>query len=136
MYGNSLGDNEIIIEEGREKGQSPKRDIAKELTIEEQKQELVKKSNNRRENVGQPAQVTYQQGYKRQPTELDLYIDLILKSNSNVDEFIYLVPNPGSDDPYDLLLVDYNELEGKNKKYRKSKGQNDLKEYYTISMKG
>lgn len=78
------------------------------MTIEEQKADLVKKSNQRREN-GQPAQVTYQQGYKRQPTELDLYIDLILKSNSNVDEFIYLVPNPGSDDPYDLLLVDYNE---------------------------
>lgn len=65
-----------------------------------------------------------------------MYIDLILKSNSNVDEFIYLVPNKQSDDPYDLLLVDYNELEGKNKKNRKTKNQQELKEYYTISMKG
>jgi hypothetical protein len=127
--------DDIIIEEGALKG-SPKRGEDAGPTLHEQKMELVQQSKIRAANQGQVAQVTYQQGYKRQPTELDLYIDLILKSNSNVDEFIYLVPNKGSDDPYDLLLVDYNELEGKTKKYRKSKGQNDLKEYYTISMKG
>lgn len=121
LYGSKVDD--VIYEEGQERPKSTKKEVKKELTLHEQKMELVKKSNERAAKG--PPQVSYQQGYKRQPTELDLYIDLILKSNSNVDEFIYLVPNTGSDDPYDLLLVDYNELEGKNKKYRKNKGQND-----------
>jgi len=39
--------------------------------------------------------------------ELDRYIDLVLKKSPNVDDFVYLIQNPGSDDPYDLVLRNY-----------------------------
>ncbi len=44
--------------------------------------------------------------YKRAPSKLDKYIDLILKNVRNVDEFIYLVKG-NEDDPYDLKVVNY-----------------------------
>jgi len=44
--------------------------------------------------------------YKRAPSKLDKYIDLILKNVRNVDEFIYLVKG-NDDDPYDLKVVNY-----------------------------
>ena len=42
----------------------------------------------------------------RKKTELDIYIDLLLKNSQNVDEFVYLIKNKKSD-PYDLLLRNY-----------------------------
>ena len=65
-----------------------------------------------------------QEAYKRPPSNLDKYIELILKNVTNVDEFIYLVKN-SEDDPYDLRVMDYAVLQKENPK-----------EYYTISMKG
>ena len=63
-------------------------------------------------------------GYKRAPSNLDKYIELILKNVTSIDEFIYLV-NKSQEDPYDLHVVDYAVLK-----------KNNPKEYYTISMKG
>ena len=44
--------------------------------------------------------------YKRPPSKLDKYIDLILKNVTNVDEFIYLQRN-NDNDPYDLNVVNF-----------------------------
>jgi dynein heavy chain len=56
-------------------------------------------------------------------TELDIYIELIIKNSSTLDEFMYLKPDPESDNPYKLELTNYNEID-------------DNSEYYTISGKG
>lgn len=66
---------------------------------------------------------------KRPPSNLDKYIELILKGVTNVDEFIYLLRNDKNDDPYDLIVIDYSDL-------KKKQEDNLIKEYYTISMKG
>ena len=66
---------------------------------------------------------------KRAPSNLDKYIELILKNVTNVDEFMYLLKNKNSDvaedDPYDLRVIDYKVLKEENPK-----------DYYTISFKG
>ena len=53
---------------------------------------------------------------------LDLYLRLVLKNNSNIDEFMYAKPEPKSENPYKLEFTEY-EKDG-------------LKEYYTVSGKG
>ena len=69
--------------------------------------------------------------------ELDAYIDLILKNNSNVDEFVYLTPIEGSNNPYKLKLSDFKNLGGKSKPGSNSaKKMPAVTEYYTISGKG
>lgn len=50
---------------------------------------------------------------KRPPSNLDKYIELILKGVTNVDEFIYLLRNDKNDDPYDLIVIDYSDLKVK-----------------------
>lgn len=72
--------------------------------------------------------------YKRKHQgDLDAYINLIFKGSVNVDEFVYLVKNPDSDDPYDLILKNYFQIPGVKQK----KNQTDNKgDYYTISAKG
>ena len=62
--------------------------------------------------------------YKRPPSKLDKYIDLILKNVTNVDEFIYLQRN-NDNDPYDLNVVNFIAIK-----------DNQLQDYYTISKKG
>lgn len=59
----------------------------------------------------------------KDPTNLDLYLGLILKNNANIDEFMYAVPN-SSVNPYMLELTDY----------KKDKSANQ--ESYTVSGKG
>ena len=49
--------------------------------------------------------------YKRPPSKLDKYIDLILKNQRNVDEFVYLVKG-NDDDPYDLVVTNYAKTRG------------------------
>ena len=60
----------------------------------------------------------------RETTDLDMYLGIILKNNnnSNIDEFMYAVPDPKSENPYKLKLTDY----------KKEK----LAENYTVSGKG
>lgn len=70
---------------------------------------------------------------KRPSSNLDKYIELILKGVTNLDEFIYLLKNKETDDPYDLRVIDYSDLKKKNKDTGKEEFE---KEYYTISMKG
>ena len=60
----------------------------------------------------------------RDVTNLDKYIDLILRNVTNIDEFIYLMKKSDIDDqdgkgginsdPYDLQVVDYNTIDKKN----------------------
>ena len=52
-----------------------------------------------------------------------------MKNITNVDEFIYLKREDNSDDPYNLIVVDYKTIKGEDK-------SKELKEYYTISRKG
>lgn len=80
------------------------------------------------------AAVKQDESYKRKNQgDLDAYINLILKGSVNVDEFVYLVKNPESDDPYDLILKNYFQIPGVKQK----KNQNDAKgDFYTISAKG
>ena len=49
--------------------------------------------------------------YKRSPSKLDKYIDLILKNVKNVDEFIYLTKTD-ENDPYNLKVVNYKDIRG------------------------
>lgn len=49
--------------------------------------------------------------YKRPPSKLDKYIDLILKNQRNVDEFVYLIKG-NDDDPYDLVVTNYAKTRG------------------------
>ena len=42
-------------------------------------------------------------------TDLDMYIDLIMKNAVNLDDFLYLVRN-NEDDPYDLEMADYSDI--------------------------
>lgn len=60
----------------------------------------------------------------KETTNLDMYLGLILKNNANIDEFMYAVPDPKSDNPYKLELTDY----------KKDKSANH--ESYTVSGKG
>mgnify|MGYP001297544566 FL=1 len=68
-------------------------------------------------------------GYKRPASNLDKYIELILRNVTNVDEFMYLLKAKSNDltedDPYDLRVIDYKILR-----------EDNPKEYYTISFKG
>ena len=64
------------------------------------------------------------QDYKRMPTKLDWYIDLLLKNQKNVNEFIYL-QRANENDPYDLKVLNYESIK-----------EGNLREYYTISKKG
>ena len=76
---------------------------------------------------------------------LDDYIKLILNNNPDIDEFVYLVKNKNNDDPYDLLLKNYFEIQNLNEKQKsirskfgkhgKSK-KSQVDDYYTISIKG
>jgi hypothetical protein len=91
--------------------------------------------------------------------ELDLYINLIMKNSPNIDEFVYLVRNPESDDPYDLLLKNYFHVHNQQKKGARAPGKSKAtlpsmtqtaasqpaqhpkddrknEDYYTISIKG
>ena len=55
---------------------------------------------------------------------MDKYIELLLDSKSEEETvFVYLIPNPGNSDPYDLQVSDYSECKNKSK-------------YYTLSGKG
>lgn len=92
--------------------------------------------------------------HRKGQKELDTYINLLTKNSPNIDEFVYLVRNPDSDDPYDLIMKKYFELEGHGKKSSKAlmkiKAAKDYKQtsmpdinddrkfndYYTISIKG
>ena len=57
-------------------------------------------------------------------SDLDKYIELLLDSKSEEETvFVYLIPNPGNSDPYDLQVSDYSECKNKTK-------------YYTLSGKG
>lgn len=46
---------------------------------------------------------------RREITDLDMYIDLIMKNAVNLDDFLYLVRN-SEDDPYDLEMADYSDI--------------------------
>jgi len=48
---------------------------------------------------------------KRGVSNLDMYIDLILKNAVSLDEFLYLIRN-SDDDPYDLEITDYGKIKG------------------------
>jgi len=61
---------------------------------------------------------------KRPITQLDKYIDLILKNVINVDEFIYLACW-NEEDPYDLQVVKFSKIK-----------DDTMRDYYTISKKG
>ena len=101
------------------------------------KKQLIKKSS---ENlIKNPIQKRTSQN------ELDTYINLLLRNSPNIDEFIYLVQNPKSEDPYDLILRNYFQISQTNNKIKKNKlpsikknGINEVKKsnYYTISIKG
>jgi dynein heavy chain len=56
-------------------------------------------------------------------SHLDLYLGLILKDQSNLDEFMYAVPEPKSENPYKLQL-------------RGFKKEDKQSENYTVSGKG
>jgi hypothetical protein len=57
-------------------------------------------------------------------SDLDKYIELLLDSKSEEETvFVYLIPNPGNSDPYDLQVSGYTECKLKSK-------------YYTLSGKG
>ena len=87
--------------------------------------------------------------YKRLPSKLDKYIDLILKNQRNVDEFVYLVKG-NDDDPYDLIVTNYAKTRNEENTgilaAKKSSNKSDvakvkskskeIREYYTISKKG
>ncbi len=87
---------------------------------------------------------------KRCVSNLDAYIDLILKNGVSMDEFLYLVRN-SIDDPYDLEITDYGNIIADKSKFekgvRKTKKSKEgtsapntqmteIKEYYTVSKKG
>ena len=70
---------------------------------------------------------------RKHQSELDAYINLILQGSVNVDEFVYLIKNPESDDPYDLVLKNYFQIPGVKQKKNQNDGKGD---FYTISSKG
>lgn len=83
-------------------------------------------------------------------SNLDAYIELILKNGVSLDEFLYLVRN-SIDDPYDLEITEYGNIISDKGKFDKGVGPKtkkpkdnglnqhqliEIKEYYTISKKG
>jgi hypothetical protein len=46
---------------------------------------------------------------KRGISNLDAYIDLILKNGVSMEEFLYLIRN-NPDDPYDLEITEYGKI--------------------------
>ena len=46
---------------------------------------------------------------KRGVSNLDAYIDLILKNGVSMEEFLYLIRN-NPDDPYDLEITEYGKI--------------------------
>jgi dynein heavy chain len=103
----------------------------------------------------QPQQTLHHQLYhnkhsKRKVSNLDAYIELILKNGVSMDEFLYLVRN-SIDDPYDLEITEYGNIISDKGKFEKGVGPKtkkpkdngpnqhqltEIKEYYTISKKG
>jgi hypothetical protein len=66
-------------------------------------------------------------GKRKYQQELDLFISLLLRNSPIVDDFVYVVQNPDSSDPYDLMLKDFQSLNpNKNRDQKKgsSKGKN------------
>lgn len=68
---------------------------------------------------------------KPEPTTLDVYLNLVIQNNTNVEDFAYAEPaEDGSDNPYNLNLKTY------DKQKEKDKDKSKKSEHYTVSLKG
>ena len=95
------------------RGLSPLDEVYKQAQIEKE-QELIKLEAA--EDGKEPVKEA------RETTTLDIYLKLVLKNNSNIDEFMYVVPDPKSENPYKLEFTEYK--------------KDQVEEYYTVSGKG
>ena len=48
-----------------------------------------------------------------------MYISLLLKNSPNIDKFVYVIQNPESTDPYDLMMKDLKVIKNQNQKNKK-----------------
>lgn len=82
------------------------------------------KTGAKLDGAPQDAEDQKQEVVQQKWSDLDKYIELLLDSKSEEETvFVYLIPNPGNSDPYDLQVTGYSECKNKSK-------------YYTLSGKG
>ncbi len=116
-----------------------KKGITPQLQMQVDKEVLIHSVNSKMES-----RENQTIGKRKYQQELDLFISLLLRNSPIVDDFVYVVQNPDSSDPYDLMLKDFQSLNpNKNRDQKKgsSKGKNSNLnkkplQYYTVSIKG